>query len=250
METAPPLVINGTRKQRLIPLAGAYNVRDLGGYAAAGGKRIAWGKVFRAGDLATLSHADLATLASIPIVSCIDFRTSQEVAAAPDLQPSTLRNEFALLIDPGNMLRMINLEAGLGEKAMQDINCMLVDDFQDEYAQFFAIMTTSANAPVLFHCSAGKDRTGYAAALFLAALGVHRQIIVQDYMLSAACLGNKYDAILHKYPNMAPALTVKPQYLDAALDRIDQHYGGMERYLTKNLKADVQALRENYLVDS
>ena len=243
--TTPLIPTNGT-EQRLIPLAGAYNVRDLGGYAAANGKRVAWGKVFRAGDLATLSHADLATLASIPIVSCIDFRTSQEVAAAPDLQPSTLRNEFALLIDPGNMLRMINLEAGLGEKAMQDINCMLVDDFQDEYAQFFAILAASANAPVLFHCSAGKDRTGYAAALFLAALGVHRQTIVQDYMLSAVYLGNKYDAILHKYPNMAPALTVKPQYLDAAFDRIDQHYGGMESYLTNNLKVNREVLREMY----
>ena len=221
-------------------------MRDLGGYATAGGKHVAWGKVFRAGDLASLSHTDLATLANIPIVSCIDFRTSQEAEAAPDLQPSSLRNEFALPIDPGNMLRMINLEAGLGEKAMQDINCMLVDDFQDEYAQFFAILAASANAPVLFHCSAGKDRTGYAAALFLAALGVHRQTIVQDSMLSAVYLGNKYDAILHKYPNMAPALTVKPQYLDAALDRIDQHYGGMERYLTNNLKVNTGALQEMY----
>lgn len=143
-------------------------------------------------------------------------------------------------------MRMITLEAGLGEKAMQDINRMLVDDFQHVYTQFFALMAASGNAPMLFHCSAGKDRTGYAAALFLAALGVNRQTIVQDYMLSAACLGNKYDAILHKYPNMAPALTVKPQYLTAALDHIDQQYGGMERYLTKNLKVNKEALQEIY----
>lgn len=84
----------------------------------------------------------------------------------------------------------------------------IIQNAQDTYREFFRIVSEERNTPLLFHCSAGKDRTGIAAALLLGALGVDREVIMEDYMLSAEYIKGKYDAIVQAHPD----LPLSPQY--------------------------------------
>jgi protein-tyrosine phosphatase len=102
------------------------------------------------------------------------------------------------------------------------------------------------NTPLLFHCSAGKDRTGFASALFLASLGVDKETIIQDYLLSKKQVEEKYAGFVAENPVLEPLMTVKREYIEAALDLIDKEYGGMENYLTHYLQVDTLKMRKIY----
>jgi protein-tyrosine phosphatase len=227
-------------------MEGAFNVRDLGGYDAADHKTVKWGKVFRSGDLNQLTDEDLETLASIPLKTYIDFRDSAEIAAAPDKRPSSLVHEYLLPIETGSIIDMMKITAENASGLLVEGNKSFVRNNQDVYREFFRIMMDDDNAPLLFHCSAGKDRTGYGAALFLASLGVDRETIIQDYLLSAQYVKEKYAKEVEKYPVMEPLMTVKREYIEAAFEVIDKEYGGMENYLTKNLDVDLGKMKELY----
>lgn len=231
---------------RLIPLEGAYNFRDLGGYPAENGKRVKWGKVFRSDDLDKLTSKDLDYLASLPLKTNIDFRSEEERKAAPDKNPVSVKKYITLTISPGNIMDMQKIKGGQAEQFMIDVNKLLVRDYQKSFTEFFEILMDTANAPLLFHCSAGKDRTGFAAALFLSSLGVDREIIMQDYLLSAQNVAQKYAPMVKAHPEFAAFMTVKPEYLQAAFDVIDQEYGGMENYLSKHLKVDLKKIQSLY----
>lgn len=231
---------------RLLPIEGAYNVRDLGGYKTADGKRVKWQKVFRSGDLNHLTDTDLVCLNEIPIISFVDFRDSVEIATAPDKRPASLEHIFMLNINPGSISDLKEIQATNSGTILVEANKMLARDFQLAYKEFFRILMDEANIPLLFHCSAGKDRTGFAAALFLASLGVDHETIMQDYMLSAEYVKEKYAAMVEQYPPLAPVMTVKPEYLQAAFDVIDQEYGGMENYLTNCLEVDLNKMKAMY----
>lgn len=235
-----------TQKQ-LLPLEGAYNVRDLGGYQTEDGKRVKWHKVIRSGDLNHLTEKDLDYLSGLGIVTYIDFRDTPEIKSTPDKFPATLRNHFEMSISPGNMNSLEEDIENMDLNAyMIDMNRLLARDFQDVYADFFRVLMDEENIPLLFHCTAGKDRTGFGAALFLSSLGVDRETIMQDYLLSAKYVAEKYAAIVESHPYFAPALTVKPEYLQGAIDVIDQEFGGMENYLVNHLGVDLKKMREIY----
>ena len=129
---------------------------------------------------------------------------------------------------------------------MLDLNVRLVRDWQASYKEFFRILQQEGNAPLLFHCSAGKDRTGFGAMLFLLGLGVDRQTVIDDYLLSAQYLKNKYASMLKEKPDSAPMLTVYREYIETALAEIDRNYGGVENYLANNLGVDLKLLRKLY----
>ena len=113
---------------------------------------------------------------------------------------------------------------------------------QDVYKEFFSILSEKENAPLLFHCSAGKDRTGIAAALLLSALGVDRETVTEDYMLSAEHITKKYEFITREHPELKPLTTVRKEYLETAFRVIDEEFGGIERYLIDNLEVDLDKL--------
>jgi len=118
---------------------------------------------------------------------------------------------------------------------------------QKQYREFFQILMEEENTPLLFHCSAGKDRTGLGAALFLSALGVNREVIYQDYLLTNECLKDKYAVLIESVPLLAPILEARLEYIQAAFDIIDSEYGGTESYLTHYLDADLEKMRSIYL---
>jgi protein-tyrosine phosphatase len=132
---------------------------------------------------------------------------------------------------------------------MEELYRVLVDEARPAYRQLFRLLTEIRNSPLLLHCSAGKDRTGLAAALILFALGTDRGTIYEDYCLSGACLKDKYAADFAATPHLEPLMTVHRSYLDAAFERIDGNYGGPENYLRRELGADIEGLREMYTED-
>ena len=238
--------------ERQLPMAGGYNFRDLGGFPTPDGRHVKWGKIFRSDDLYHLTEADLHYLSSIPIISVVDFRSPNEVAAAPDKLPASVREAYPLSIEPGNVLSLVDfseLNAAQLDSIMTQIYVHLVTEksFVDRYRTFFKLLQDTTQMPLLFHCSAGKDRTGTAAALILYALGVDEETIMEDYLASNHYLGDKYAGELAKNPHLKAALTVKREFLQAAIDRIKQDHGSVENFLVKELNVNIPKFKELYL---
>jgi Protein tyrosine/serine phosphatase len=107
-------------------------------------------------------------------------------------------------------------------------------------------LMSEENTPLLFHCSAGKDRAGFGAALFLASLGVDRKIIIDDYLLTNKYLKDKYSDIVAQMPVLKPLFEVRKEYILAAFEVIDNEYGGIDSYLTNQLGVNLKRMRELY----
>ncbi len=238
--------------ERHLPMAGGYNFRDIGGIKTTDGKYVKWGKVLRSDELHNLTEADLNYLSSIPLISIVDFRANNEVEKAPDKNPVSLHKNYHLPISPGNLLSIesiVTLPEADMDSIMRNINKMLVTDSASikQYKIFFELLQNEKDIPLMFHCSAGKDRTGMGAALFLYSLGVDEETILKDYLASNKYLGDKYTPIVSKYPNLKPLLEVRPQYIQAGIEEIKNKYGSIDNFLTKELKVDTLKMRELYL---
>lgn len=228
---------------------GAPNLRDLGGYPAAGGKTVRFRTVFRSDDLSMLSDADVALLAGLNLRTVVDFRDRGEVEYNPDRFPESVRHRIHIPIEAGSLMNSVwnnsyNRDNLMG--MMISVYRALVHDYRHAYADFFACLADPDNPPLLFHCTAGKDRTGLAAALLLLALGVDREHAVGDYVLSKECLLGKYQPGVDYDPVFEPLYSVEPEFIGAALEVIDNQYGGPERFLTEQLGANLPLLREMY----
>jgi protein-tyrosine phosphatase len=241
--------------QRVWPLQGVTNFRDLGGYPGHGGRPVRWRRLFRSDHLGGLTEADKTVLARLGLAKAIDFRGQSERAAVQYQLPGVTQHSLA--IEPTVVQRMQDLvAAGHGltparaAALMTDLYRALVNDQAHRFAELFDHLL-QADAPVVFHCTAGKDRTGFAAALILLALGVPRDVVLQDYLLTnrvfkqpAAAQGGLSAEVL------AVLWQVQPGFLNAALHAVDTEHGGVERYLQLRLglgPAALQALAERYL---
>ncbi|MBC1474578.1 tyrosine-protein phosphatase [Listeria grandensis] len=252
-----------------IKLDGAVNIRDLGGYKTTDGKTIKSHKLIRAAELANLSKSDIKKLTSTyGLAEIIDFRTDSEVKAKPD---PVIKNvnyiHDSIMKDNGSSTSAQDMMASLAkmdnpEQFLIDANKSFVTDQQsiDGYKLFFQELLDNKDGAVLWHCTAGKDRTGFGTALVLAALGVDQKTIMNDYLLS-----NKYratdnqktlDALAKQTDNqkvldgMKAILDVRPSYLNAAFDEINAKYGSTDAFLKKGLgltNKDIKALKNAYL---
>ena len=222
--------------QRHIALTGASNFRDLGGYAGHMGRPVKWRKIFRSDHLANLSPEDLQQIQSLGVKRSFDFRGVQESQAQsydwPDLQ------RHSLSIEPTVVQRLQAqhltgkpLTAADALDAMQTTYRDFVRVDSRRFAELFENLLDHAD-PLLFHCTAGKDRTGLAAALVLYALDVSESDIWHDYLLTNQLY--KRDARLEGqgHPHVMKVLwQVQPEFLHAAFDEIDTQHGGMRDYL-------------------
>ncbi len=241
--------------ERQLPIAGGYNYRDLGGYKTINGQYIKWGKIFRSDDLYNLTDEDLAYLSSIPIISIVDFRSLAEIRKMPDKIPYSVKENYVFSIIPGNMGALIS--EGISKKTpeeyvetVKDIYRVLVTDTiaLNQYRRVFNVLKDKNDVPLMFHCSAGKDRVGVALALIMYALGVDEKTIMQDYLFSGFCLKDKYKVIINKSPEILPLFEAREEYLNSTIDEINKNYGSMDNFLINVLQADIPALREMYLV--
>ena len=238
--------------ERHLPMEGGYNFRDLGGFRTKEGRYTKWGKLFRADELSNLTESDVKYLSSIPITSVIDFRAPAETRRSPDRLPSTVQFTYPIAITPGNLSSegiQANLLKANIDSHMKHMNRLLVSDLAciRAFRIFFAIVQNNLSAPLIFHCSAGKDRAGMAAALVLFSLGVDEETVMQDYLTSKIYLSDKYDAFIAKYPRAESIFTVKKMFLQAGINQIKRDHGSIMNFLTKELKVDIVRMRRLYL---
>lgn len=232
---------------RHLPLRGASNFRDLGGYQGHGGRSVRWRLLFRSDHLANLTDEDLGQLQALQIGRSFDFRGVQESAAQAYQWPGTQRHHLA--IEP-TLVQYLHMQAQNGQAitpqaaadAMQVTYRGFVRQSSDRFAQLFAHLLAD-DAPLVFHCTAGKDRTGLAAALILSALGVSQEDILQDYLLTNALYRHEAgQGGLLSAEVLDVVWRVKAEYLQAALQVIDAEYGSMVQYLEVRMGLNPQRL--------
>jgi protein-tyrosine phosphatase len=232
--------------QRAGIMEGASNFRELGGYYSKNGKQTAWGKVFRTQALAMLSDCDMEKVREMGIKTVIDFRDDDEVKKAPSRLPDGVKT-VRLPIAVGNntsdsvqrTMQSLLFDSIQGIRFMEEANRRFVTEFSAQYRAFFDILLQEKNYPVAFHCTAGKDRTGFAAAMLLSALDVDWNTVMDDYLLTDKYLKPQLP-VSKTSKQVSPALrliwSVRPSYLNAAKDEIIQRYESLDNYLQKELQ--------------
>jgi protein-tyrosine phosphatase len=237
-------------------LASQPNLRDLGGYAAADGNHIKKGMLFRSGDLSGLSDADLKVLEAHGIAHDVDLRSDFEVAASADRVPAGARYHNLPLIRGSVDLKAFLadvLSGKLDARASMIEGSSHPEDFAlESWRQLFGLL--AEGRPVLWHCTAGKDRAGMTTALVLSALGVERDMIIQDYLKTNRFLAAQKEATiagLNKKgtpgERLRPILGVEREYIEAWFKGVEREWGSVQVLLTDVLGADIGALRAHYL---
>ena len=250
--------------QRRLPLERAFNLRDFGGYATADGRVIRRGALFRSGTMALLSDADAAHLRSLGIRAICDFRRGNERSAEPTIWHGAEVDYFCRDYSEssgvlGDMLKRKDATAQDMRDAMIALYRAIPVDHAASYRAMFG-QIAAGRLPIIINCSAGKDRTGVGAALILAALGVPRETIVEDYLLTKDhadwnwLLTQRNSLVVRAWSARAealePVLSVDVAYLDSLFAELDANHGGIEGYLAGSLGIDEdarQALRERLL---
>jgi protein-tyrosine phosphatase len=239
--------------QRLIALEGAHNVRDLGGYPAGNDRQTRWRSVLRGDALHALSEADIEALIAHGVTTVIDLRNPQELAreANPFLNDARVHYENVSLFSALAPVELMAAEAI--DFDMGDRYCHALDNCQPAIAR---VLTAIAHAPdgiVLFHCTAGKDRTGIIAALMLAHAGVDEATIIEDYALTGSIFAPlltdfRARAIARGVPSDLADLILAsaPQSMARALGYLAGHYGRVGSYLAQiGLgEAEITSLRQ------
>ncbi|GHV86469.1 protein-tyrosine-phosphatase [Spirochaetia bacterium] len=238
---------------RVLPMEGIRNVRELGGCPVTvegKQKQVKWGLIYRSEGPAGMTAVDQTILESRNIKTVVDFRAAEEKSVLFNLRGARL---VELPIDAGNLMGttsntgewLYNANAEGAAAEMRRLYTALTAEAIPRYREFFALLADSANMPVLFHCSAGKDRTGMAAALLLYALGASQETIIADYMISAELLRQYSEPYIKTKPQIVPYMTVREDYLAEAFKAIEA-MGGLDKYITKDLGADRGHLRKLY----
>lgn len=250
---------------RALLLQGGQNFRDLGGYETRDGRIVRWRTLFRSGAMNRLTAADFDYLAKLKLRTVVDLRSTEERQAAPvawpdKTAPQVLTRDYR---QDAMGLEGIDLAKLTGETArtrMAAIYPGILDRFNDQYRELFDHLL-AGDAPLAFNCSAGKDRTGVAAALILTALNVPRETIIEDYLLSnqrfrpdlsTAAADPAFAVWRQLPPEVSRAfMGVDRSYIEGVFRVIDGHPGGAEGYLRDRLGLDATALatlRNRYTV--
>ena len=235
---AAPASVVATVDQRAVPLQGVLNARDIGGYRTTDGRVVRTGLVYRTGELNNATDADLATLTARKVRYVDDLRTSYERMLSPDRVPAGATENWDDIIGqaPPQVLASTLFAGADLYRAF-----ITAPGANQGFANVLHDIARTPGGVVLFHCSAGKDRTGWMSAVLLTILGVDRRTVDYDYLLSNYYRGAQDSDMLNG---------VAQPPLDAAFDQVDQAYGSFENYVRQGLKlsdGDVAALRAELL---
>ena len=247
----PPRLI----AERRLPLEGTDNFRDLGGYRTSDGRRVRWGRIYRSGELSRLTDRDLAYVSSLGLRLVCDFRSPKEREARPDRLPESdaLQVINPAIWNPAADPHEISRRIRSGDLSdLPTSNVEATREYAPQYGQMFERILSPGGLPALFHCTAGKDRTGFAAALILLALGVPEDAVRYDYLLSNRYRAQRLERTLQfiRFRSLFRAdltriramMEVRPELLDAKLEAIDRDHGSVAAYLRDALGLTDQQL--------
>jgi protein-tyrosine phosphatase len=251
---------------RTYALAGGHNFRDMGGYRTADGRTVAWGRIFRSGTLAHLTDEDHALMAPLGVRLVFDLRTNRERSAYPTRWIEGHETELWSRDHEISRADLASVVANSepGSAAAHEMTLSLYRRLPFEQSESYSeLMKRIAigQVPLVFHCSAGKDRTGVFGAVLLDLLGVDRRTIVSDYVLS----DEHYDALRAMFvrdrkihdmgaidlDRLAPLLYARPEYLETAFEEISERHGSTAGYAMDVLglnEAEIEAIRGQLLV--
>ncbi len=250
---------------RKLPFTGAHNFRDLGGYKTSDGKTVKWGKVYRSDNLHSLTDEDLKYMERLNIKSVVDFRSDEERNEEPDrLTPDMTPILLPIKFEPEGVTENLTRDLTFGNldssNLLRDFNIILVKEFTEEYREFFRHIVDNGGEPFLLHCTAGKDRAGFGSAMILTVLGVPREKIIEDYLLTNTYVSDHVDRKLLETElktffradsdNLRKINFVEERYIQAAFDTIDSHWGGMDQYISEGLnltEEDINKIKDYYL---
>ena len=272
----PPAVAPGVqgRPGASLGIASAPNLRDLGGWSTSDGGRVRRGLVYRSAQLAKLDVAGSLALARVGIRSVYDLRTGPERTMMPDSLPEGVEYVVAdVLADsstaaPAQLLAVFSnptsAQAVLGEgKTLQ----LFTEAYRDivrlpsalgAFRRLFSDLGEAKRRPVLFHCTTGKDRTGWAAAVLLMLLGVGDADVMREYLLTNVALLPSLEYVFEQFRQaggdpelLRPVLGVEPAYLESALDEMRLRFGSVEGYFEAGLQIgpDAQLALRQALVE-
>lgn len=257
----------------LLPADAVPNLRDIGGYRTTDGKRVRLGLVYRSTALDRATESDLTRLQDRGVRTVFDLRTAAERAASPDRLPiGASEVDLDVMADaPGATPARIGELSSQPQKASKllaraDVGAVFGTAYRGlvslpsakaSYRDLFLRLAGGESLPALYHCTTGKDHTGWATAALLLLLGVPEQTVAEDYLLSNDYLMAGLKPVLDGFAAkggdpeaLRPILGVKEEYLRAALDEMHEHYGSIERYFSEGLGLDAdvqQQLRTTFL---
>ncbi|WP_297508621.1 tyrosine-protein phosphatase [uncultured Caulobacter sp.] len=257
--------------ERLLPLEGGRNFRDLGGWRVADGRQVKWGKIYRSGVMSGLTLADLEYLKTLGIVAICDFRDPRERASEPSPflktpGPKVVATDYDMGASMAGLMAMKTREEAI--QGFADAYVGFLDVLTPHYTDMFARLVAN-QGPLAFNCSAGKDRTGMAAALILSVLGVPRATVLEDYGLTELYTPPSYYAKLAQSGASNSVTTQQmqamsrlppevlrvimgadPEVMRRALAAVDKKFGGPEALVKARYgmtDAKIALLRKAYL---
>jgi protein-tyrosine phosphatase len=233
---------------RDLGLSSDPNLRDVGGYRTVDGQWVRMGVVYRSQALA-LSSSDLAVVDTLGITNDYDLRTTSEIAASPDVVPAGATYTNLNVLGTSTITPTLT-SAAAAEQFMEEVEQEFVTN-STARAAFGALLTGIADSKgaSLFHCTAGKDRTGWASAVLLTLLGVPQDTVMQDYLLSNTYYFDSpaVQAMLKAMPAAeaaiyTPLMEVEASYLQAGFDQVTASYGSMYDYAVHGLGLSPQTI--------
>jgi protein-tyrosine phosphatase len=235
MTAEPTVRLDGpSTHERHIPLEGAVNFRDLGGYETTDGRRVRWRTLFRADGLSSLTAQDRGVIRQLGVATVIDLRTSLELIAGrfPVDEIPVDFHHFPLLDkvpDPGSF----KVTPGLLASQYQE----MAREAAGQIGAVLTLLATQETHPVIIHCAAGKDRTGVMVAVLLDLLGIPDETIVADYALSARAMAALRLRLAERYPDAQDAIaqadelfSAAPANIEALLADLRAGFGSIEGY--------------------
>jgi protein-tyrosine phosphatase len=245
---------------RVVPLERGQNFRELGGYRTSDGRRVRSGLIYRSGSMHWLTPADFGALRQRGIRTVVDFRDTRERTSEPVVWPETATPLVLVSPDPvsGNSEFSAELtRPGVSGASVRALMTRFYAEVPTRYAPHYRQLFTqllNERAPLIFNCTAGKDRTGVAAALLLNALGVPRETVIEDYLLSnttfnpdiagSATANDPQAAFFRSLPQdvVRALMGVDRAYINSAFAAIEARPGGFDAYYRDVLGLDAAAL--------
>lgn len=271
--------------ERTLPIEGMINFRDMGGYRTKSNKIVKWGKIYRSGHLYNASETGLDYIDKLELNTIIDFRSSNELKKYPNpkyenietynIDPNAHAAELSAQFTSSKDNEDLNL---VKEIVKQKENGSLVSRYEiimeqyknfvlkkeslEAFKQMIEVMGDIKTPPVLLHCRGGKDRTGFGALLILGILGVPKETIVYDYMLTQENRIERNKTKMNnylKYTNdkdvlnyLSSLIETRPEFIEASIDLIEGRFGDIENFVHKQLgvsKNIINNIKKIYLYD-